>query len=34
LTCFGLNLNPRDFGGSTSIYLVWRIACAYLVVCR
>jgi hypothetical protein len=26
----GLNLNQENFGGSTSIYLVWRIIFAYL----
>jgi hypothetical protein len=35
LTCHSLNLNPRNLGGSTIIYLfMWRIACACLVMCR
>jgi hypothetical protein len=35
LTWRGLTSNPRHFGGSTTFILfMWRIAFAYLVVCR
>jgi hypothetical protein len=34
LTCHGLNSSLGHFRGSTTIYLVWRIVFACLVVCR
>jgi hypothetical protein len=34
LICHSLNLNPGHFCSSTTIYLMWRIVFACLVMCR